>query len=86
MDNIEALGLRLGDGLSLDGYDLESGLFYLGQNRSSVAFADRVWLNDAESALRHLNCSSKNLFFDPIVMAGETRMAAYAKMRLLKFS
>ena len=48
---IEALGLRLRDGLLLDGHDLEAGLLDLGQNGPGKALADRVRLDDAEGAL-----------------------------------
>ena len=61
MDGIEALGLRFGDGLLLDGDDLEAGLFDFGENGSGVAFADCVRLDDAEGALRHGVCSWREI-------------------------
>ena len=68
MDGIEALGLRLGDGLLLDGHNLESGLVDLGEDGAGVALADRVGLDDAEGALRHVILLLDDAL-DSIVMA-----------------
>jgi len=42
----------------LDRDEFESGFFNFGQDRSGLAFADRVGLDDAERALCHSICSS----------------------------
>jgi hypothetical protein len=61
MDGVETLGLFFRDGLLFDGNDLKSGSLDLGQYCPSVAFADRVRLDDAEGALRHVVCSLRKI-------------------------
>jgi len=63
VDGVEALSLGLGDGELLDGYDLEAGLLNLSQDGGGVALANCVWLDDAESALRHGDCSLDKIAF-----------------------
>ena len=86
VDGIKALGLLLGDGLLLDGDDLKAGLVDLGQNGSGEAFADRVRLDDAEGALRHVVLLLEGIFVClSIVIAARCGAGPHAGANLLKF-